>query len=158
MSNMLQKAWAGMLRPLLRRPERFQVAALCHRQGPEGLEILLITSRDTGRSVLPKGWPIAGLDARDSAVQEAWEEAGVIPGTIGREPIGTYGYDKRLRGGVPVPCETTVFPVAVKALAEEYPEAAERSREWVTPEVAAQRVQEPRLKELLRNLPPRLPA
>lgn len=158
MSSVLQKAWTDMLRPLIRRPERFQVGALCHRQGPGGLEILLVTSRDTGRWVLPKGWPIAGMDAAGSAVQEAWEEAGVIPGTVAREAIGSYGYDKRMRGGVPVPCETLVFPVAVKRLADEFPEAEERRRAWMHPEEAAESVDEPELQALLRDLPSTLPA
>ncbi len=55
----------------------------------------MITSRDTGRWILPKGWPIDGLDEAGSALQEAWEEAGVKDGRIANAPIGTFDYQKR---------------------------------------------------------------
>ena len=69
------------------RPERHQVAALCWRMGQGGaVEILLVTSRDTGRWVIPKGWPMDGKSASAAAAREAWEEAGV-KGTVRPESI-----------------------------------------------------------------------
>ena len=59
------------------KPEAVQVAALPWRRNAEGrVEILMATSRDTGRWVLPKGWPHKKLSLAGSAAQEAWEETG----------------------------------------------------------------------------------
>ena len=153
MTSILRTTWSDFVLPLFRRPARFQVAALCHRQHEGRTEILLITSRDTGRWVLPKGWPIKGYDAPGSAAVEAWEEAGVKPLRVGETPVGTYQYGKRLRGGVPVPCDTKVFPIEVESLADDFPQKAQRQRKWVTPEEAARMVEEPSLRKLLADLP-----
>ena len=72
-----------------------QYAALPWRQGPAGLEILLLTSRETRRWVLPKGWPMIGVEPQDCAAEEAFEEAGV-EGVVTPRPIGAYPYRKRL--------------------------------------------------------------
>ena len=61
-------------------------------------EVLLLTSRETKRWIIPKGWPIRGLKPREVAARDAYEEAG-LRGTIsGKHPIGAYHYEKRLRG------------------------------------------------------------
>ena len=89
-------------------PCRVQVAALPWRKGPEGVEIMLITSRDTGRWVLPKGWP-EGDEARwDAAAREALEEAG-IDGAIARSAAGLYYYAKRRDTGTKNCCYVFVF-------------------------------------------------
>ncbi|TIM18205.1 MAG: NUDIX domain-containing protein, partial [Mesorhizobium sp.] len=62
-------------------PCRLQVAALPWRDTKHGIEIMLITSRDTGRWVLPKGWPEAKELLCEAAAREAGEEAG-LRGTI----------------------------------------------------------------------------
>jgi len=141
-----------MVQPLLTRPKRLQVAALCLRGEGSDREVLLITSRDTGRWILPKGWPIDGLSVTGAALQEAWEEAGVKTGCIAQEPIGSYDYAKRLEGGVPVPVEVKVFAVTDVQMAETYPEAEERNRNWFPPAKAAALVDEPGLQEILREL------
>ena len=151
MTNGLKKAWASLVRPMLRRPDRLQVAALCYRGEASARKILLVTSRDTGRWIIPKGWPITGKDAAGAALQEAWEEAGVKKGDIADEPLGTYGYEKELSTGLPVQVETLVFPVEVTKLTDKYPEADERDRKWVSPENAAKMVNEPELKALIRQ-------
>ena len=69
---------------------RQQVGALPYRTIDKGkVELLLITSRDTGRWLIPKGWPMTGVKDYDAAAQEAWEEAGVV-GPVRRKPIGSY--------------------------------------------------------------------
>ena len=128
---------------------RTQVAALCWRKGGQGIEVLLVTSRDTGRWVLPKGWPQKGLTAPESARREAWEEAGVR-GKIGRTCLGLYDYIKTLEGEGPgIPCVVAVYPMKVKAEARDWPERDQRERVWVTPAEAANRVNEPELQRLL---------
>ncbi|GAA3864522.1 NUDIX hydrolase [Celeribacter arenosi] len=130
---------------------REQVAALCYRKGKNGKEILLVTSRDTGRWIIPKGWQIDGLADHESAAQEAWEEAGVRPEKVRGKPVGTYSYDKRHDDGTATPVEATVYPVKVKKLEKDYPEVDERTREWVAPKTAAKRVDEPELKAILKD-------
>jgi 8-oxo-dGTP pyrophosphatase MutT (NUDIX family) len=152
MFNPLKAAWTNMVQPLLTRPKRLQVAALCLRGEGPNREVLLITSRDTGRWILPKGWPIDGLSAPGAALQEAWEEAGVKTGHIAQEPIGSYDYAKRLEGGVPVPVEVKVFAVTDVQMAEDYPEAEERNRQWFSSNKAAALVDEPGLQDILRKL------
>lgn len=151
MTDALKNALSSVVTPLLRRPRMLQVAALCYRHGDAGKEVLLITSRDTGRWVIPKGWPIDGLDAPGAAMREAWEEAGVKTGTIRREAIGHFDYDKRLDNGASVPVEVQVFAYNVSSLKDRFPEADERRRKWVRPQEAAEMVQEPELQDILRG-------
>lgn len=150
MSRLLHRAWADYLQPLLRRPDRLQIAALCHRAAADGgRDVLLVTSLNTQRWILPKGWPIDGMDFPQAAAHEAWEEAGVIPAAVAEAVVGSYFYDKKLRGGAPVGCEVRVFAVEVARLADDYPEAERRQREWLAPAEAASRVEEADLAALL---------
>jgi 8-oxo-dGTP pyrophosphatase MutT (NUDIX family) len=147
--TMFSRLWQKYIAPILRRPPSFQVAALCYRHTDSGLEILLITSLDTGRWILPKGWPVTGLDSEGTALWEAWEEAGVKPVEETREFIGHYRYNKAVGGGVPIPTDVKVFSVEVAELADEYPEADQRQRRWMKREEASRFVDEPDLKVLL---------
>ncbi|MDM7255620.1 MAG: NUDIX hydrolase [Paracoccus sp. (in: a-proteobacteria)] len=132
-----------------RRPPQMQVAALCI--DPATQKVLLITSRGTGRWILPKGWPMAGRSLAAAAMQEAWEEGGV-EGRVQEAEIGRYRYDKIHDEGFGVPVEVRVFPVRVLHLAEAFPEAGQRTRRWFTPAEAAERVDEDELKSLLSRL------
>lgn len=146
-----QWIWRHLLAPLLGRPPRLQVAALCTRGRGEQTEVLLVTSRGTGRWVLPKGWPMRGRSAAQAALQEAWEEAGVRHGHVSDRPIGRYTAEKGLASGLPVPVELLVFAVEVVELRDDFPEADQRRRVWVGPEDAADMVIEPGLRDLLRR-------
>lgn len=141
-----------MLRPLNSKPKRQQMAAICYRNSDEGRQVLLITSRDTGRWIVPKGWPIKGLSGSETALQEAWEEAGVKAADVCEEPIGTYDYTKGLKSGESARVRTEVYLAQVKSLAKTYPEARQRKRKWVSPAEAANLVNEPELKNILRKL------
>lgn len=152
MTGTLRKAWTELVRPILQRPKQVQVAALCYRPGAYGKDVLLITSRDTGRWILPKGWLINGLSGSQSALQEAWEEAGVKQAEIDPNPVGHYEYVKGLDTGGEAVVDTQVYLVRVVALENDYPEADERQRKWVSPEEAANMVDEPGLKAILRRI------
>ena len=148
MNLALKKAWSYIIGPVLQRPKRLQVAALCHRQRSGAREFLLVTSRDTKRWIIPKGWPIRGLESHETALREAWEEAGVKAGNANKCPEGTYTYQKRLETGWSFPVETIVYSVSVNELSEDYPEAGDRTRKWVSAEAAADMVDEPELKRI----------
>jgi 8-oxo-dGTP pyrophosphatase MutT (NUDIX family) len=130
---------------------RSQFGALCWRRADTGIEVLLITSRDTGRWVIPKGWPIDGLGPAGSAAREAWEEAGV-KGDLAQQPVGFFSYDKGIAPDETLPCVVSVFPLHVTSLADRFPERKERRRKWFSPEKAARKVAEPELQCLLTDL------
>jgi len=132
-----------------------QYAALPYRIGRAGPEILLITSRDSGRWIIPKGWPIAGMTASQSAAREALEEAGVT-GRIGAKSIGRYSYDKRLADNTTRLCTVEVFPLKVSKQRDAWPEQHQRRREWLRVEEAWERVSEIELRPLIRTWRKRL--
>ena len=131
---------------------RTQFGALCWRRKGKQVEVLLITSRDTGRWLLPKGWPIEGLGGAGAAAREAFEEAGV-EGEIGEEPLGYYAYVKTgVRQGKrreDLPCVVAVYPLRVRKLLDRFPERRERRRKWFSAAKAAQKVAEPELRALI---------
>jgi 8-oxo-dGTP pyrophosphatase MutT (NUDIX family) len=112
------------------------------------VEILLITSRETRRWVVPRGNPMRGKAPHEAAAQEAYEEAG-ITGRIGEEPLGAYCYDKRRRDGSLVPARVRMFPMEVVEEAEDWPERNERERRWFEPDAAAMAVLEADLGALI---------
>ncbi len=141
---------ASDVRLMFRRPARMQYSALCYRYKKKRghIEVLVITSRDTGRWVIPKGWPMEGKPAWAVAEREAYEEAGV-KGTVHQEAIGHYMYDKGIAKGLTVPCKVNVYALEVDDLCKNFPEKGQRKLEWVTCTEAAARVAEPGLKQLI---------
>jgi len=131
------------------RARATQVAALPWRKARGGLEILLITSRETRRWVIPKGWPIRNLVDSNAAKREAFEEAGV-EGAVRRRPIGRYTYDKREADGSRRACIVTVYALGVVWEHSRWPERRERTRMWFKADVAANKVREPRLRAIIR--------
>lgn len=129
-------------------PAHVQAAALPWRETDKGLEIMLITSRDTGRWVLPKGWPERDERPCDAAGREAVEEAG-LRGIIAEVATGRYYYGKCLKSGLEKRCEVLVFPLKVERIEDKWPEKGQRKRRWVRPTEAAIMVREPDLAELL---------
>jgi 8-oxo-dGTP pyrophosphatase MutT (NUDIX family) len=127
-----------------------QYGALPYRFGADAaLEILLVTTRQTRRWIIPKGWPIKGLRPAKSAAREAFEEAGVR-GKIGAKPVGIFTYEKSLdEAGVQATCEVRVFPLLVKRQSEGWPEFEQRMVRWVEPGKAASLIKEPDLKKLI---------
>ena len=129
-----------------------QIGALpMHWDKKGNLRILMVTSRDTGRWVMPKGWLMDGKRPWAAAEIEALEEAGAV-GHIGHEVIGTFHYDKGLDDGSSLPCRVDVYPMIVDKLKRRWKERNERRRHWFTPKAAAKRVQEPELERMLLSL------
>jgi 8-oxo-dGTP pyrophosphatase MutT (NUDIX family) len=135
---------------------RVQYAALPYRRrGNSRTEVMLVTSRETGRWIIPKGWPKRRKKPCASAAREAFEEAGVV-GRVGKSPIGSYSYKKRLKRGEVVVCQVDVFPLEVKRLKKSWPERSEREVQWFSRTAAAETVSEPMLGDIIRNLRKRL--
>jgi 8-oxo-dGTP pyrophosphatase MutT (NUDIX family) len=128
-----------------------QYAALPWRHSGAGIEVLLISSRETKRWVLPKGWPIEGLTPAETALREAYEEAG-IGGQIDNKPIGTYIYGKRLTNGRERLVTVDVFPLEVMVQHPSWPEQEERTLLWTLRNEAAELVHEPELASLIKRL------
>lgn len=132
--------------PVLRQ----QVAALPYRIADSGAaEILVITSRDTGRFIIPKGWPKKRQKKPDAAATEAYEEAGIV-GKVGQKPIGSYTYWKRGVGEFER-LQVLVYPLQVTKQRAEWPEKGQRRMAWLSVEDAALLVDEPELVSLIRS-------
>lgn len=130
-------------------PSRMQVAALPWRRLDDGTcEILLVTSRGTGRWVLPKGWQEKQEEPYQAAAREAAEEAGV-DGAIHAQSIGRFYYNKIQSSGLAWRCQVHVFPLEVDYMANKWPERKKRVRQWFSPDEAASLVNEPDLGELI---------
>ena len=111
--------------------------------------VVLLTSRQTGRWVIPKGWPIAGRKPTQAAVREAYEEAGLIGLASRGNPVGHYRYRKRLPSGKFVTCKVGVFLLRVRRELTDWPESDQRVRAWFSLEVAAKLVAERDLAKLI---------
>ena len=129
-----------------------QIAALPMRWDEDGnLKILMVTSRGTGRWIMPKGWEMDGKKPWTAAEIEALEEAGV-KGYISHECIGTYRYPKVMSDGKIIPCVVRVYPMIVEKLKRDWKERKQRTRRWFSPKSAARKVDEQELADLLMTL------
>src|SRR5690606_33813637 len=126
---------------------REQYGALPFRLRGGEAETLLVTSLETGRWVIPQGWPQPG-ETFAAAAREAFEEAG-IRGRLLVEPIGSYDYVKRLTGGCSLLCTVTVHLMEVEQEFQVWPESTKRERRWFAAEQAAESVAEPELRDLM---------
>lgn len=134
---------------------RTQFAALCYRVKQGKVEVLLITSRRSGRWIVPKGWPMDSMTPSEAAMQEAWEEAGVI-GKQKHQCLGLFSYNKFVDGEDDLPCVAMLYPVKVKSLAGDFPEKGQRRRKWFSAKKAAKLVNEPELSRMLRDFDPKV--
>ncbi|MBF9235035.1 NUDIX hydrolase [Microvirga alba] len=140
--------------PRTLKDEFSQVAALPFRIKDGKIEVLLVTSRETRRWLIPKGWPMKGKKPHKAAAQEAAEEAGVR-GEIRQEPLGSYDYWKRRAKHFDL-CRVEVYPLEVSKQLETWREKGQRDAQWFDVEEAAHQVLEPALAELIRSLPAHL--
>jgi len=135
------------------REPRSQYAALPWRLDADGaVQVLLITSRETRRWVIPKGWPIKGIGSKMSAAREAFEEAGVA-GQMGKK-LGLYHYQKRLRSGRIQPVRVAVYPLLVALEHADWPEKGQREKHWLRPDEASVLVEEPELQAIIAAFRP----
>ncbi len=127
-----------------------QYAALPYRIVRRRVEIMLITSRDTRRWVIPKGWPMKGLKPQDAAAAEAAEEAGLI-GEVESRPIGSYRYMKQLKANNAIAVQVILFPLRVQSQVDSWKEQGQREFRWFRYQRAASLVAEPSFRRLIRE-------
>ena len=137
-----------------KRDPRTQFAGLPFRvvKGKKGkrVEVLLVTSRETQRWIIPKGWPMDGMTPAEAAAQEVWEEAGAR-GRAYDTCLGLYSYRKWMSEDEALPVIVAVFPVKVRTLEDTYPEAGQRRRKWFSVKKAASKVEERDLRQLIET-------
>jgi 8-oxo-dGTP pyrophosphatase MutT (NUDIX family) len=128
-----------------------QYAALPYRRNSKSeLEVMLVTSRETRRWIIPKGWPKSGMRPYDTAAEEAFEEAGVA-GKVKKRPIGSYSYEKILKKGDAANCNVQVFALRVTRQHKNWPEKDQREIEWCRPAKAVRFVKEQYLRRIILN-------
>jgi 8-oxo-dGTP pyrophosphatase MutT (NUDIX family) len=130
---------------------RTQYAALPVALEAGALKVMLVTSRGTGRWIIPKGQPERKLKPFEVAAKEAYEEAGLV-GHVRPRAVGSYRSVKGHRDGVNEPCVVKVFLLEVERQLEDWPEKGEREIAWFSPAQAAMKVTDGGLVEILLSL------
>jgi 8-oxo-dGTP pyrophosphatase MutT (NUDIX family) len=126
-----------------------QFAALPWRLGEGGTrQVMLLTSRETHRWVIPKGWPMKGRTPAEAAAREAYEEAGLIGHIVGKRPIGDFHYLKRLPHGEAL-CQVWVYLFRVERQLDKWPEKDQRETRWFEAGEAVDLVEEGGLAEII---------
>lgn len=133
------------------RNQLLQVAALPWRTRKGQIEVCLVTSRGTGRWILPKGWPEKHLTHAEAAAVEAYEEAG-LRGTPEPRPCGSFTASKGVEPDMQLNVRQDVFLLPEPEQLDEFPEKGERKVRWMTLDDAMEAADEPGLKALLASL------
>jgi 8-oxo-dGTP pyrophosphatase MutT (NUDIX family) len=127
-----------------------QFAALPWRISESGTrEVLLLTSRETHRWIIPKGWPIKGWKPAEVASREAYEEAGLIGQIVGKRSLGKFHYEKRLAKEKAIVREVRVFLFRVEQQLVDWPEKGERESKWFDANEAVALVEEGGLAKIM---------
>jgi 8-oxo-dGTP pyrophosphatase MutT (NUDIX family) len=127
-----------------------QCAVIPVRRKRHGKQILLLTSRETGRWIIPKGWPMRHRSPAEAALREAYEEAG-LKGEVVEPAIGRYTYRKIGKHGAARRISVEVFLMRVHRQLRNWPEKQERSFQWLAPAKAASFVKERQLAKLIEK-------
>ena len=128
-----------------------QFGALPWRDGDQGnREVMLLTSRETRRWMIPKGWPMKGRKPAEVAAQEAYEEAGLVGKIVGKRPLGNFHYEKRLAKKA-ILCEVRVFLLQVERQLDDWPEKSVRETRWFDAVEAATLVEEKGLAQMIER-------
>ena len=129
-----------------------QAGVIAYRIQDGKVRVLLMTSRDTGRWIIPRGNIKSGVTPCRAAEQEAYEEAGVRGTIIGSSPLGMYTYSKKLASGEDRAATVEVYLLRVEKRLKKWPERSERKLSWVSTKEAVRLVEEPGVVPLLRQL------
>lgn len=136
-----------MTRTVLRK-QVVQYGVLPWRRTADSFEVLLITTRTTHRWIVPKGWPEQGRTPCECAVQEAFEEAGVV-GNVSDEVIGVFSHRKQLKSGDTIVCRVHIYAMEVTNFCDEWPEKYERKAKWSSVDEALSLITELGLRRII---------
>jgi 8-oxo-dGTP pyrophosphatase MutT (NUDIX family) len=117
----------------------------------DAMKVLLITSRERGRWIVPKGWPAKGRAPFMSAALEAFEEAGII-GDIDPEPLTHFHYLKGHDDGSRERVRVTLFGMNVQGTLSHWRERGQRKRQWFKLDEAATRLDDRELARFVGTL------
>jgi len=123
-----------------------QSGVIPYRKKQGKIEVMLITSRNKGRWIIPKGVIEPDLNPRTSAAKEAFEEAGV-QGDVHSKLLGVYKHRKW--GDV---CTVQIYAMKVRKIHRKWDET-DREREWLSLKDALKRLQKDDLKRAMQRLP-----
>jgi 8-oxo-dGTP pyrophosphatase MutT (NUDIX family) len=129
-----------------------QTGVIAYRIVGGKVRVLLVTSRDTGRWIIPKGNIDAGTIPADAAAKEAYEEAGIKGAIASPLPLGIYTYFKKLQSGEVRAASVEVYLLRVKERLKRWPEKGERKLSWVSTKEAVRLIEEPGVVPLLLRL------
>lgn len=115
---------------------RRQAAVIPYRIRKARLEVALVTTSKGNGWIVPKGSINEGEGARDAAIREAEEEAG-LRGVVERRRLGRY---RHVNGHGP--CLVDVYVMRVTTVMEEWMEDKLRRRRWMCVADAADRLQD----------------
>lgn len=130
----------------------YQAGVIAYRVAGGRMKILLITSRDTKRWIIPKGNIEPGKTAVEAAKMEAYEEAGLRGEVTSDLPLGFYMYFKRKNDGTQVPVSVEVYLLRVDKELKKWPEKGQRKLRWYPLAEAVQKIEEPAVVPLLTRL------
>lgn len=137
---------------IVTNPTLHQAGVIAYHVLDGGIRVLLMTSRDTGRWIIPKGNIKTGTKPAKAVEKEAYEEAGIRGEIFGSIPLGFYTYFKVLTSGEKQPATVEVYLLMVTQQLKKWPEKHERRLSWVSLKKAVRLVQEPGVVPLLRRL------
>jgi 8-oxo-dGTP pyrophosphatase MutT (NUDIX family) len=134
----------------LRKLECRQYGALPFHFDRHGApHVYLVTSRGSGRWIIPKGNAIRGLAPHEIAAREAFEEAGLV-GRVQQGRIGTFRFDRRRRGANKI-CLVDAYALAVEWQVPHWAEAGQRSVRRFDLATALSLVASPSLSTLIEH-------
>lgn len=125
-----------------------QYGVLPWRHTPDGLQVLLVTTQNTRRWIVPKGWPEEGRTPQESAAREGYEEAGV-KGAVADEAVGVFSHKKQLKSGQTITCRIRVYSMEVSDIADDWPEKSARQAKWCPVDEALMLVEESGLRRII---------
>jgi 8-oxo-dGTP pyrophosphatase MutT (NUDIX family) len=133
-------------------PILHQAGVIAYRILDGKVQVLLMTSRDTGRWIIPRGNINGRSTPPEAAEKEAYEEAGVRGTITSSIPLGFYTYVKQLGSGEAREAAVEVYLLRIREQLKKWPEKGERKLSWVSTKEAVDLVEEPGVIPLLRRL------
>lgn len=123
-----------------------QAAAIPYRFEEQQIQIMLIQTRSGNKWTIPKGLIDPGFTPEETALQEAYEEAG-IKGKLHPDVFGEFSYSKWQ--GI---CKVQIFLMKVEKELIHWPEKYFRQRRWVNTSQVMKMIKYPALGKVIKKL------